>query len=381
MPVILQEDGTQVWLPSAPRSQPFPIKKTTANGARVFCLGGSSVYGDKVTPNEAFPRLLEKELAQLLTGRNVEVINAGRNGGTLAQAGQFVEIAAGCDVDLVVLYGGHNEYFHHPFRVLKGGEASAGAPSHSLAVVRLLRRFAARPSARRAQARLRMAPDETVADTIEAFREDDKAVLGGVRTTLNRTLGAARAAGLEMVVCSLASNLRACPPFKSMHRRPLSHRLHLAFNANYANGVEGIRRMHDEFLDPASASKARETADFFERALDIDPTYAALRFRLGECYFALKLYDQARAEFEAARELDSAPRRARRAANDVIRRLAKQYGFPLFDLEGVLRDADPNGIPGRELFFDEVHFTPEGHRIVAQALATFIVERGLLKGK
>jgi len=370
MSVVLTDGGADVWLPST-RGESFSRKKHA--DIRLFCVGGSSVFGDKVEREQAFPFLLRKELSSLLPQRKVEVINAGRNGGTLRLVEQVVEIAANCEADVCVLYAGHNEYFHYPFRVLRGETVGTGIPQGALATVRLLRWLARRGFVRRLKARVHTSSGETLGDVIRARREDEQAILQGFESTLDTICRTATLGGVKLVLCTLASNLRSCPPFKSMHGRALSHRLRLAFNADYANGVEGIRRMHDPALPPMGQAEIQETADFFEKARDIDPTYAMLRFHLGECYFALGRYRKAREEFEWARELDSAPRRAKRAANDLIRRLAKKYAFPLFDAESVIAKSAPHGIPGRDLFFDEVHFTPKGHKIVARALAWFLV--------
>jgi lysophospholipase L1-like esterase len=53
-----------------------------------------------------------------------------------------------------------------------------------------------------------------------------------------------------------------------------------------------------------------------------------------------------------------------RVYNEVIRRTAAKYGVPLVDLEPVL-----GGATRRELFWDTMHPSPKGHRLIAEAIA------------
>lgn len=54
--------------------------------------------------------------------------------------------------------------------------------------------------------------------------------------------------------------------------------------------------------------------------------------------------------------------------NGILRELAKTYGLPLLDVEKLITEAEPNGIPGETLFQDHCHLNPKGQLLLANAL-------------
>jgi lysophospholipase L1-like esterase len=59
----------------------------------------------------------------------------------------------------------------------------------------------------------------------------------------------------------------------------------------------------------------------------------------------------------------------------VLTRFARESGTPMFEAFGVLH---PPGVREKVLFIDHMHPTPYGHRRLAEALAAFLIEAGLV---
>ena len=91
---------------------------------------------------------------------------------------------------------------------------------------------------------------------------------------------------------------------------------------------------------------------------------------------ALKTDDvqAAGAHFQAARDLDPTPLRADARMTEIVRRVAKEEGAVLIDTQQRAVEQG-GGMEPPEFFQDPVHFTAEGHRFVADAVAETLEAR------
>ncbi|MEW6009194.1 MAG: SGNH/GDSL hydrolase family protein [Candidatus Omnitrophota bacterium] len=79
---------------------------------RIFCLGGSSVYGSKVAWNKSYPYFLNEILKEDFPNRRFEVINAGVPGYTSANLFiQFQFKILPLSPDMIIIYSGFNDIF------------------------------------------------------------------------------------------------------------------------------------------------------------------------------------------------------------------------------------------------------------------------------
>src|SRR2546426_4489780 len=92
----------------------FPLKKPPG-GLRIFCFGGSTVYGYPFGPKGTFPNLLQALLRAALPGRPVEVINAGFTGGDSARELALVKETVPFSPDIFIVYSGHNEFLRYDY--------------------------------------------------------------------------------------------------------------------------------------------------------------------------------------------------------------------------------------------------------------------------
>ncbi|MBM4082442.1 MAG: tetratricopeptide repeat protein, partial [Planctomycetes bacterium] len=105
---------------------------------------------------------------------------------------------------------------------------------------------------------------------------------------------------------------------------------------------------------------------------------AELHFQLAQCLEALGRWDDARAEYVRARDLDRYPLRATTAINEIIREACRETRGTLADLEAAFRRHSEHGLPGYDLFRDHCHLTLKAHRLVAFEVTRAMYEAGLL---
>ncbi len=160
---------------------------------------------------------------------------------------------------------------------------------------------------------------------------------------------------------SVASNLKDCPPFLSLHRPDLTE-----------VGKAEWTRLFEAATALESSSQFEQALALYRQAAKIDSTYAALAFRMGRCYGALGQAVLAGEAFTQARNLDTLRFRADSSIDGVIRNQAVRRAGPdvrFFDSTAVLTNACALGIPGSECFWDHVHFNFAGNYRVARGLA------------
>ena len=115
-----------------------------------------------------------------------------------------------------------------------------------------------------------------------------------------------------------------------------------------------------------------EALALYQKAAKIDPQYAELQFRMGRCDLALTNDDQARREFELARDYDALDFRSDTRINSAIKEAASRHagqGVYLLDAANDLAQRSPEGIPGLELFYEHVHLNFAGNYLLALGFA------------
>jgi tetratricopeptide (TPR) repeat protein len=177
-------------------------------------------------------------------------------------------------------------------------------------------------------------------------------------------------AGAPVVLSTMAVNLKDCGPFASLPTSRLGNDARTNFTHWYQVG-----QTNEAVGDWAAAH------DAYTQAAAIDPRFAELQFRLGECLVRLDRPSEARAALERACESDALPFRADAALNAVIQRAAARHSSERVvsvDSAQQLAAAAPTRIPGRESFFEHVHPNFEGNyrlgRILAEAVVPFLPE-------
>lgn len=316
--------------PPVPPVDAFAAEKP-ARAFRVFVLGESSTAGFPYPHNGTFSRVVRDALRDVLPEDSVEVVNLG-----IAATNSFALVDQADAVlsqhpDAVLVYAGHNEYY---------GALGVGSTirfGSSPAVTRLylralrLRTVLLLRAAVTAWSRsTRPAASDSAATFMESVAADQQIVLEGdayragidqFRGNLTRLLSSFRAAGVPVLIGSVASNVRDQPPF-----------------AAPANG-------------PARAA-----------------------FAAGQAALAAGDSLRGRTLLMHARDLDVVRFRAPARFNDVIREVAAEQSAAYVPVAERFADASPFGIPGRELFLEHVHPNRHGYALIARAFTEALLE-------
>lgn len=344
----------------------FPAAKSE-DTCRIFVLGESAVKGE---PDSAycFARILRAILREQYPGTRFEVIPVAM---PAINSNVVAEIAADCakhQPDLIIVYLGNNEVtgpygagtvFAPPVRHMSLIRAGIALKATRLGqmMTHLVERAAAERDGPAAWHGLEMFLGKQIPATDRRLQSVYEHLEGNLKRIIDVTVSSAS----KIIVCTVGSNLRDCPPFASLHRPQLGEQETEKWDTFYKQGI------------------TRETAGDYEEAVkdylaacEIDGSYAELQFRLARCYWAAAHYDQARERYIQARELDTLRFRADTRINEIIRAAAGEktdHGVYLVDAVKMFEENSPHQVPGDELFYEHVHMTFKGNYLVARALA------------
>lgn len=343
----------------------FELREKAADEVvRVFVVGGSAAMG---TPDSAFglARLLDEMLSRALPGREVAVHNAAMAAVNSHVVLPIVRELARRDADLFVVYLGNNEVVG-PF----GAATVFGPVAPGTATVRAS--IVAKSTRIGQLADRLLAGDGGVVEWrgMEMFLEQRVAVddprLAEVYRSFERNLedivAAARGGGAEVVLSTVAVNLRDQAPFASLHRTDLTE-----------GELAEWRSLRDGALASLRSGDYLSALDGLEAAAEIDDGHAELHFLLGHTLLGLDDFDGARRELTAARDLDALRFRADSRVNEIIREVASRLDVPLVDAAELF--AAGESLPGRRLFHEHVHLNVLGTHALASAVFRAAWER------
>ncbi len=340
----------------------FPVAKPP-DTCRIFVLGESAAQG---IPNASFcfGRLLRVMLRQQFPDIRFEVITVAMSAINSHVVLQVAKDCARYDPDLFVVYLGNNEVIG-PY-----GPGTVFTPTFSsLGLIRLNIGLRA---ARIGQLLAGLLGGRETGEQeptywkgmemciTEKVRADDprlQVVYDHFRCNLEDICRVAAGAGAQTVVCTVASNVKDCPPFGSAHRPDLTPPQQGDWDVLYQKGVQCEQQ--DDYAN---------AVDCYLQAAQLDDSYADLQFRLGRCYERQGDLGNARAHYVRARDFDTLRFRTDTTINEIIRAVAsrrKDRGVYLADVAGALNTNSPGGLAGHEFFYEHVHFTFEGSCAVA----------------
>jgi tetratricopeptide (TPR) repeat protein len=349
---------------------------------RIFILGESAAMGTP-DPSFGFARILEVMLQTAFPNERFEVINAAMRGINSHVIVPIARECAGLAPDLFVVYMGNNELnglYGPKTPVTFFGKHPALIPAfHWLKQTRtaqLLRRvLKANPEA----ARTKRKPP-----TAEFFREHRTAlddperdyVYRNFRRNLEQICAYGSQAGAAVILSTVAVNLRDCPPLGSLHRSDLTQARLQEWEQLYRKGM-----MSEVGGDTPRAISC------YEQAAALDDHHAELHFRLARGQLLAGQREAAQRQFILAKDWDALQFRADTRLNDIVREVATESlgtgPIRLVATDAALAACErcPDGIPGREFFYEHVHLRFDGDYEVAKTFLPAIIqslqERGL----
>jgi tetratricopeptide (TPR) repeat protein len=357
--------------------QQFKARKPP-NGFRVFVLGGSSAYGFPWGAAVAFPRFLQDALQASWPEKEIEVVNASG----MSYGSHRLRILASeilhYQPDLLIVYGGHNEFVERRFYRDGLGrrpelDVARWVLGHGRLYSLMTRFYEGILRARQTR--------ETITDPgkpstgellgMDVDRDPARNVGDAERGDVHRVfeenfraiVAMARQAGVPVLLCTVPSNVSGWKPNQSA----------FAADVSFAD-----RRAVQAALDTSDPSSAMSR---LEHARSLATSYADVHFLLGRANEAQGRWDDARREYVLARDVDAMPTRADSAINDALRRLGREPGATLVDVERGFEQRAAHGLLGFNLFQDYVHPKPEAHQLIALEVWKVIQDRGLVGGK
>tara|TARA_R110002126_G_scaffold54341_15_gene147204 strand:+ start:3265 stop:5064 length:1800 start_codon:yes stop_codon:yes gene_type:complete len=323
----------------SPDTQYFLADKA-AGQQRIVFIGGSTAAGFPYGRWGAPAAMLQQRLKRLYPEQNIEVINlamAAINSYTLLDISD--EVIA-LKPDMVLVYAGHNEYLG----VMGVGSALAGQYSHGTKLLYLkLRKLALFQAMQRLSAWLStpaapLQPNRTIMAQIARHTEitKDSALFnaGITQFTANMRLLLTKyqAAGIPVVLSTLASNEADQPPFVS-----------------------------------AKPELPRPSQQQLQQVLAAEPAIASWHFQLATWYRQSDEAALALHHFQQAREHDLLRFRAPLAINRAITDLANNFKLTLVDGEAQLRSQTVDGIVDQSLMLEHLHPNQTGYFWLAEA--------------
>jgi tetratricopeptide (TPR) repeat protein len=361
------------FFPPAIARTPFALRmqaKKPANICRIFLFGESAAQGDP-DPTFGVGRYLHALLRERFPGKDFEVVCVAM---TAINSHAILPIArecAGYEGDLWIVYMGNNEIVG-PF----GAGTVFGPQAPGLWAIRaslaakaarsgqLVESFARRGgSAQKSWGGLSMFKEHRVQFDAPARQRAYKNFAGNLEDILR----AGHRAGVPVILSTVASNLKDCAPFASMHKRALNGEEESAWESNYQAGA--VAQAGGDYRGALTA---------FSAAAAVDSQFAELKFRQGLCELALTNLAEAKRDFELARDYDALGFRADGPINAIIKRATERHAkdnVSFVDAAAALAAASPFGITGEELFYEHVHLNFEGNYQLARIFADQVAAR------
>lgn len=362
----------------------FPAKKP-ANTKRVFCLGGSTIYGRPWDDQTSFAGWLREFLPTVSPAQGWEVINAGGISYASYRVAEVMRELSQFEPDLFIVYTGHNEFLEN--RTF--GHLSRQSTTR-IAITSWIQKSAIYSAAKsllrsKSNASDPVNDDRSQPTPTDATEEDSPIPSPEVDERLNHTIGptdyarddanatnverdfeanlhrmadmAARS-GAQLLLVTPACNESGCEPFKSEFTKDASDQ-----------DIELVRTTLTTVNTDDPSSRAALTT-----ALQQQPRYAQLHYRRGQALLQQDQPAQALMSFRRAIDEDVCPLRATSELKQIVRDVASRPDVILIDFEKRLRSQvlANNGEVcfGTRQFVDHVHPTIEIH----QQLAVWIVE-------
>ena len=362
--------------------QEFPAEKPRGS-FRMFCFGGSTVYGHPYTGETAFPKWLELELAGRDPARAWQAINCGGVSYASYRIAPMVQEVLHYQPDLIIVATGHNEFLedrtYHSLKTRSALWSGLQRTVYSLHTINLLRqslfrdRATALSSAAVSTDGGELSPHVNTrldyASGYASYRRDEvwwQNVVAQYDESVRQIVAACRAAHVPVLLVRLGSNLRDCPPYKSEHR------------AGLAPGAEADWQAAFDLATANERTDLPRALHFYQEAAAIDADYALLNFRIARTLDRLGRPTEALPYFERAKDTDICPLRITAPLEHTLLRIAAETDTPLVDAAQIIAARSPDGIPGNDWYVDHVHPSIGGHQLIARTIAAQFPARGWL---
>jgi tetratricopeptide (TPR) repeat protein len=328
-----------------------------ASELRVFAFGASTVWGEPV-PEVGFVAQMQYWLQRLYPDRNIRIYNFGQPGKDTGYVLNQLTLRLDDQPDLMIVVTGGNEFvWWVPATEGRIARAREALSAH-FATMRLMQW---------GMARITKSREEFLMPCQVQPWDRQSVAFQNRMATFSRNMGLiverAQQKGVKLIVGTLPSNLADWPPvYKKLAGR----------DQRYSETVSRIQGLIRD-------AKYSEASDAVNSGFQVYANDAMMYYLRGRIEAANGDYDAARDSFEKAKDLDPFPWRATSEINSTIRKLASGLpGVYVADLEKEYEEHSPNGLVGFDLIADNVHGTPRGESVSAQAMMQAMAAIGFL---
>ena len=313
------------------------------NAFRVFVIGASSAAGFPYLPNGSFSNYIEDRLKLIYPDITVEVINCGI---TATNTYSWMDLLPGIieqKPDLILIYGGHNEYYGALGAASIESTGSSGwmiklslwldnfkiteFVRNAIRWVRSLFYTKADTREKASTLMAKLAKGQYVVYNSELFKKGINQFEENLREILRLT----KRNKIPVILGSLVSNLKDQPPFISKQ----------------TESVPPAKKYFVLAQKKLKEGNLKEADSLFRLAKDLD----LLKFRAPESF------------------------------NSVIRKLSGEFNYPVADFDSLFSGECRNNIIGNELITDHLHPTLKGYQFMGKLFFEVMQENNFLPKK
>jgi tetratricopeptide (TPR) repeat protein len=315
-----------------PRKDLF-LKVKPENGYRIFILGESTAAGFPFGNNITFSRILNRRLSDMFPEKYIEIVNTALTAINTYTQRDFVDEILQYKPDAILIYSGHNEFYG---ALGVGSMESLGKYRWIVKTVLALQKFKTYLLVQDLVAGIERAigldgqknnasdPSATLMERIvdrkiiPLHSEEYDRGATQFKENMREIVQEARQAGVPVILSELVSNVRDNAPFES---------------------VEGT--------DRASANAVYAEAESLE---------------------AHGKFDEAKAKFYLAKDLDALRFRAPEEFNDIIHTVASEFNVPVVPMKARFESSSPHMLIGNNLMFEHLHPNLDGYFLMADVI-------------
>jgi tetratricopeptide (TPR) repeat protein len=163
----------------------------------------------------------------------------------------------------------------------------------------------------------------------------------------------------EMLLSTVAINLKDNPPFASLHKEKMTEIEKKKWEGIYRLGIDAETKQH-----------WATAIEYYLNAATIDECYAELQYRLAKCYERNTDYTNATQRYEKALEYDTLRFRADKRINEIIRNTGRDQAtksLELLDFSKIVKVHSDNNLADEEFFHEHVHLNFKGNYLLAKS--------------
>ncbi len=342
----------------------FSIPKPTKT-FRVLLAGASAVKGYPQPMGLANSAFLSEMLSDVWPDRNVEILNLGTTAVATFPVLDMLTQMLEFEPDLVVIYAGHNEFFgaYGVGSAQTGGSTPASIRltrwRNGLGLVKAFAKLFAGHQESKGKALMEAMVGQSSIAPDSPLRE---AAARNAGYHIGQMIQRCRNANVPVMVCTLSSNEKNLVPVGAVDLSKLDESDLSRLGQLVKTGISNI------------SSDTSLAIQDLEASLKIAPDHSRVQFLLGNAYLAAGDNKTAATYFQRAIDCDTMPWRAPSQTNEQIVLAAKSHGIPICDVRQAFRDASPDGIIGRYLMDDHVHFSLRGQELLARTIVKSLTE-------